>query len=157
MSSVVLSNQECLVCGRVGTEQFYRELRLLGFQHWAAIRVLKLLAQIYFKEHTLFAGIKRNTIKAALTYLVYSIYWPLRENQDKNPFVSISEMESFVENIKRNNKTVYLRDRYNTRTGPYSQDVICVYFGVRPLSIRSLIKKIISNQEEVRQCLFGTS
>lgn len=65
---VSLTDDECLVCRRVGPQQFYSELRRLGFTPDHGKKVLQFLAQIYFKDPLFFAGLKRSTIKYRVTY-----------------------------------------------------------------------------------------
>jgi len=63
----MLTSEECLICNRIGTEQFYRELRELGYSPEITKTILQEFAKMYFKYPTLFAGRTRNIIKASFT------------------------------------------------------------------------------------------
>ena len=79
-SAVELTQEECLICERVKIENFYRELREVGFTRGFALKILKVLAQVYFKDPTFFAGKARGTIKGGITYAVYSHAYSLLDN-----------------------------------------------------------------------------
>lgn len=78
--SIELSKEECLVCDRIGIATYYRELREVGFTRDFALKTLKVLAQIYFKDHPFFAGKSRGTIKGGVAYAVYVYRLSLHSN-----------------------------------------------------------------------------
>lgn len=71
-NTIALTEEECLVCERVKIAQYYRECREVGFTRQFALKILKVLAQIYFKDHTFFAGRARGPIKGGVAYSVYT-------------------------------------------------------------------------------------
>lgn len=92
--SAVLSEQECLVCDRVGVGQFYRELRQFGFKREVVLKILKCMATLYFKDPILMAGKSRITIKCAITY-VCATYLDYRITQREiSEFFHIHESKS---------------------------------------------------------------
>ncbi len=68
-----MNQSECLVCDRVDSALFYKELRELEFDEKEARMTLKLLSDIYFKDVTFFAGMKKGVIKGSITYIISTI------------------------------------------------------------------------------------
>ena len=67
------NSNECLVCDRVDSAQFYKELRELQFNKEESRMTLKLLSDIYYKDVTFFAGMKKGVIKGSITYIISTI------------------------------------------------------------------------------------
>ncbi len=68
-----MDQNECLVCDRVDSALFYKELRELSFDEKESKIVLKLMGDIYFKDVTFFAGVSRGAIKASTAYILCDI------------------------------------------------------------------------------------
>lgn len=165
-----LTEEECLVCDRVNVAQYYRELRNVGFTRDFTLKILKVLAQVYFKDHTFFAGKTRGTIKSSVAYTVYAYRLSLHNGLEVHHIRSDRGMGtrkaimllSFTDGTFDERKTERAIWEYNKSkdgsepsVSSINQTLLAWKFNVSAPSLRIMYQTIYANHQDVLAAVCG--